>query len=171
MYYRIYYIHNIWYTYDSMIYIYIVYIYYIILYYIISYHIISYYIIVYYILYIILYYIVLYYTILYYILFYYIILIYYGFASRTYFAPAPPQNKNTVGLRRTSKFTWQGSKQMVRCRTACSLLHLLLSILLKLAHAAFLDLLLANVLPQSLEFRRKLPVRIGSCQCDNAAES
>ena len=142
--------------------IYIVYIYY----YIISYHIILYYIIVYYILYIILYY-----TILYYIIFYYIILIYYGFASRTYFAPAPPQNKNTVGLRRTSKFTWQGRKQMVRCRTACSLLHLLLSILLKLAHAAFLDLLLANVLHQSLEFRRKLPVRIGSCQCDNAAES
>ena len=156
MYYGIYYIHNIWYTYDSMIYIYSIYI----LYYI-----------VYYILYIILYYIVLYYTILYYIIFYYVILIYYGFASRTYFAPAPPQNKNTVVLRRTSKFTWQGRKQMVRCRTACSLLHLLLSILLKLAHAAFLDLLLANVLHQSLEFRRKLPVRIGSCQCDNAAES
>ena len=107
-----------------------------------------------------------YYTILYYIIFYYIILIYYGFASRTYFAPVPPQNKNTVVLRRTSKFTWQGRKQMVRCRTACSLLHLLLSILLKLAHAAFLDLLLANVLHQSLEFRRKLPVRIGSCQCE-----
>ena len=108
------------------------------------------------------------YIYIYYITLHYIILYWYIMAlpaEHTLHLP-PRKTKNTVGLRRTSKFTWQGSKQMVRCRTACSLLHLLLSILLKLAHAAFLDLLLANVLHQSLEFRRKLPVRIGSCQCD-----